>query len=281
MKISYLGIPGSNSFSAARRYFGENHEFLGRDSFVALFKDIVQEKSSFAIIPVENSLAGTVVQNYDLLNRFDVSVIGEYYLKFENHLLAYPTKETKSTQERIGTITHVYSHPQPLMQCALFFEQHPQIHQEPFSDTARAAAYVQEEKNPRYGAIANTEAANIYGLEIVQRDIADNAEHNYTRFFALAKEQKDNPQANKCSLLFTLPHIPGSLEHVLHIFSSYGYNLTKIESRPIHGKPFEYVFSVDITWKPIQAESVELMLVDLDKKTQTYKVLGFYTAGEV
>jgi prephenate dehydratase len=309
MKIAHLGIPGSNSYSAAKQYFGTNHEYIGVSKFIDIFTQVLDGTVNAGIIPVENSLAGTISENYDLLNRFDVKVTGEYYLKFENHLLGLPCHlERSETQSRdpintshaddvktngishsvrndkidlLANIKHlkkVYSHPQPLSQCSTFFEKHPWLEKIAYSDTAAAAKHVADSKDPTLAAIGNTEAAQLYNLEIIQPNIADNVENNYTRFFIIEKKQTTIPNnADKCSLIFTLPHVAGSLVKALTVFSDNNINLTKIESRPIHGKPFEYLFYTDIKWNSDQ--NIQKIIKEFKQTTQSLHILGYYKSG--
>lgn len=274
MKISYLGIPGSNSYTAAKHYFGEEHEFIGVNKFADIYTNVLTGQTEYGIIPVENNLAGSVAENYDLLQKYDVHVVGEYYLKFDNHLLG--VKQAKLPEDCIKEITQVVSHPQPLAQCYNFFLEHPWMQPAGFTDTAAAAKYVAEQKNPAIAAIGNADAAQLYGLSILQRNIADDSEHNYTRFFAISRSATIPQEANKCSLIFTLPHIPGSLVKALAVFASNELNLVKIESRPIHGKMFEYFFYVDIGIDAKTTGQAQMIIEEFRRRTQTMKVLGFY-----
>lgn len=283
-KIYYLGIPGSNSYAAARQYFGTDHDLMGKQTFLDIFTAVTEDASAFGIIPIENTLGGSVVENYDLLDRFDVWISGEYYLTFENHLLAWPLN--KPNDQRLQDIKTVYSHPQPLLQCSHFFETHPWMKKKPYFDTARAAQYVSEAKNPSYAAIANRDAAQLFGLDIIQENISDNPDTNYTRFFIITgkkrDKEKDIPQdAHKASVTFTLPHVPGSLVQVLQVFSEHHFNLVKIESRPIPAKPFEYRFHVDIAWEKEQQDMVKNVMHACKQKTHTYNILGFYKAASL
>ena len=279
MKIAYLGIPGSNSYTAAKNYFGENNEFIGVPKFSDIYTQVLQAQCDSGIIPVENNLAGSVAENYDLLHRYDVHVTGEYYLKFENHLLTVPTQ--KLPEERMQDIKQVISHPQPLAQCYNFFLAHPWMQPAAYTDTAAAAKYVADQKNPALAAIGNADAASLYGLNILQRNIADDNEHNYTRFFAISRSGNIPQDANKCSIMFTLPHIPGSLVKALEVFSHEGLNLVKIESRPIHGKMFEYFFFVDINIEDKTIGQAQSIIEVFRHRTQTMKILGFYKSEEM
>ncbi len=293
MKIAYLGIPGSNSYTAAKNFFGEKNEFVGVKKFEEIYQKILSNEIEYGIVPVENSLAGTIAENYDLLSRYDVNVTGEYYLKFENHLLAcHPesrpnrdklhetqSKDPVNLDMRLKQITKVYSHPQPLAQCYRFFQEHPWMEGIAYTDTAAAAKYVSEQKDETLAAIGNADAAELYGLEILQRTIADDNENNFTRFFAISKQKSSEKEIDKCSLIFTLPHVPGSLVHALEVLARHELNLIKIESRPIHGKPFEYNFYVDVKLGEKSVQFTEQTIELFRTKTQSLKILGFYKSG--
>jgi chorismate mutase/prephenate dehydratase len=278
-QIYYLGIPGSNSYTAAKNYFHQPGSFVGVETFHAIFEAVTTNSSSFGIIPIENTLGGSVVENYDLFDRFDVWISGEYYLAFENHLLGIASD--KQIKDRIMQITTVFSHPQPLLQCTRFFEDHDWIEKKAYLDTARAAQYVSEQNNTSFGAIANRDAAALFHLDILQENISDHPEKNYTRFFIISSQKQDVPDANRASLLFTVPHVPGSLVRILQTFADNHINLVKIESRPIQKKPFEYTFHIDIAWEKDQEDQIEKLLKIFKKNTQTQKVLGFYKAASL
>lgn len=285
-KIAYLGIPGSNSYTAAKNYFGEKNEFIGVKKFEEIYQKILADEIQYGIVPVENSLAGTIAENYDLLSRYDVNVTGEYYLKFENHLLVlqssrHPVEERDpvTIDTRLKNITKVYSHPQPLAQCYRFFQEHPWMEGIAYTDTAAAAKFVSEQKDVTFAAIGNADAAELYGLEILQKTIADDNENNFTRFFAISKHKSSDTELDKCSLIFTLPHVPGSLVHALEVLARHELNLIKIESRPIHGKPFEYNFYVDVKMEGKSVQFTEQIIELFRTKTQSLKILGFYKSG--
>lgn len=275
--VAYQGVPGSFSHLAGMRYFGEDALMLGGNRFETLFKMVRDGEASHAIIPVENSLAGSVHENYDLLFRYNVFVTGEQYLKVEHHLMALPMKGI-GTKERLAAIKRVYSHPKAFEQCLMFFEEHPWIEKSVFSDTGGAARNVFQTQDPHSAAIASSQAASLYGLDIVRANIEDNP-NNYTRFLIVEGERGDNPRANKCSLIFSLPHTPGSLFRAMKVLADHSVNVTKLESRPIMGKPFQYRFHVDIDLGEVGVEGGKRALADLESVTEDYKLLGFYEAA--
>lgn len=274
MKIAYLGIPGSFSFVATTNYFGTAHEYQGTNRFKDIFELVNEDKVDAGIIPVENSLAGSIYENYDLLNQYNlITVVGEYYLRIEHSLLALPGSSASS-------ITEIYSHPKALEQCSLFFERNKSIKQIAATDTAAAAKSVAEVKDTTKGAIANQLAAELYGLTILEKNIEDDT-HNYTRFLVIMKQAAAPQDANKCSVVYTLPHTPGSLCKTLQFLADHNLNLTKIESRPIIGKPFEYTFYVDFEFSHEALSHLDAIMSDFRKATRTLKVLGFYKAGKL
>ena len=278
MKIAYLGIPGSYSHLAVLEHFGKKAEFLGAKNFRTIFELVEKGSADFGIIPVENSLAGSVYDNYDLLSGHDVSVVGEHFLKIDLHLLG--VESAMPPDIRVEHLAKVVSHYKALEQSEGFFTKHPWIKKEPYTDTANAAKFVADQKDPLMAAIASKETAKIYGLKTIMENVHDNP-HNYTRFLIIGKKQNEIIGSNKCSIIFTVLHEPGSLVKALKVLSDNALNLVKIESRPIHGKPFEYLFYVDFGWSSEKENEVESILEQFRNSTQTLKVLGFYEAGKI
>jgi prephenate dehydratase len=277
-KVAYLGIPGSYSHLAVLQHFGKDAQFSGTKNFREIFSLVEKEEADYGIIPVENSLAGSVYDNYDLLSQHDVSVVGEHFLKINLQLLG--VESAMPPDVRVEHLTKVVSHYKALEQCEGFFSTHTWIKKEPYTDTANAAKFVADQKDPLMAAIASKETAEIYGLKTIQENIHDNP-HNYTRFLIIGKKQNEIVGMNKCSIIFTVLHEPGSLVKALKILSDNAINLIKIESRPIHGKPFEYLFYVDFGWSKEKEKDVDSILEQFRNSTQTLKVLGFYEAGTI
>ncbi len=279
-KISYQGIEGSYSWIAGINFFGKNNKFIGANNFKEIFLSLKNNKADYGIIPIENSLIGSIYENYDLLKEYKFKVIGEIYLKIEHNLLGIKIKNLRG-EKRIKLIKKVYSHPKALEQCRKFFEKYPWIEPIAFFDTAQSAKYVAEAKDPSLGAIASKIAGKIYNLEIIRKNIEDN-KHNYTRFWVITKKYfsfKSPFKANKCSVVFTLQHKPGTLYNALKIFAQNKINLTKIESRPIIGKPFEYLFFIDFEFN--KNHKILEILKDFKKQTLTLDILGFYEKGKI
>lgn len=279
MNITYQGVPGSYSHITATNYFGTGHNFIGTKAFKEIFENLKQGNADVAVIPVENTLAGTIYENYDYLNSYPIYAIGEYNLKIEHQLLGIHTDDTP--EERIKKITKVYSHIKALEQCTHFFDSYLGIEKIVYSDTAGAAQMVAEQKNPSLAAIASNTASNLYKLDVLKANIEDDSE-NFTRFLVISTKETGIADANKCSLILTISHIPGSLYMALGIFADNKMNLTKIESRPIHGRPFEYVFYVDLEFDSKDLAQVkEVISTELPTVTQTLKVLGFYKSARM
>lgn len=259
-RVAYQGTKASFSEIAAEIFFGTGVECIGKKSFQDVFESLVNGEVEHAALPIENSLIGPIVENFDLFQRYDVSIIGELCLPIEHCLVG------KGSQSQVEK---VMSHPKALAQCTEFFQAHPQVEPCVHYDTAGAAAEIARQGNPAIAAIASRKTAEVYGLEILKEHLEDDRS-NTTRFVFLKRGKAETRKQGKCSLLFTLPHQPGSLVHALKALE--GLNLTQIVSRPIREKPFEYLFFVDVLFSC----DIEQVLQELAKHTETLKVLGTY-----
>ena len=238
MKIAIQGEPGSFSHEAAMKLVADAVIVpfsLSADAFAALVDGTVEA----AVIPIENSLAGSVLEHFDLLLAHEVQVQRETLLRIRHNLIAI-------SGASIGEIDRVFSHPVALAQCRRFLAQHSRMEVHASYDTAGSVKQLVELSDRHAGAIASEAAAHYYGAQILQAGIEDNPE-NYTRFFLVRRAQDAvaDPESNKISVAFSLANRPGSLVAALSELSSIGINLTKIESRPVQGKPWEYIFYVD------------------------------------
>ena len=238
MKIAIQGEPGSFSHEAALKLVPGAEIVpctLSADVFAAVSEGTVDA----AVIPIENSLAGPVSEHFDLLLNHDVLVERETLLRIRHNLIAI-------SGASLGAIDRVFSHPVALAQCRKFLAEHSRMEAFAFYDTAGSVKQLVELRDRHAGAIASRAAAEYYGAEILASDIEDNPE-NFTRFFLIkrSREVESDPSANKISIAFSLENRPGSLVAALTAVSALGTNLTKIESRPVHGKPWEYIFYVD------------------------------------
>ena len=267
--ISFQGIRGAYSEKAIHSYFGEEVTALAQHEFIDVFESVLQGSSSFGVIPVENSLAGTINENIDLLVRYpDIAVTGEYKLRITHNLIGLPGAS-------IENIKKVYSHPQGLAQCSDFIEKHNSMEGIPFYDTAGAVANLKELNDPSCGAIAGEEAARVYGMQILKEGIETNP-RNYTKFFIISRTDKaEDENPNRAAIVFSTPDKPGALFNCLKVLADSRINMNKLESRPIPGKPWQYMFflSVDLDDK---SESFEETLQKFSKYSDDLRVLGKY-----
>jgi len=238
MKIAIQGEPGSFSHEAALKLV-PGAEIVPCSLSAEVFSVLSGGEVDAAAIPIENSLAGSVSEHFDLLLSHDVRVERETLLRIRHNLIAMPAVA-------MGQIDRVYSHPVALAQCRRFLAEHPKMKALAFYDTAGSVKQLMETSDRSAAAIASAAAARYYRAHILQADIEDNPE-NFTRFFLVRRtaDAAIDPEANKVSLAFSIEHRPGSLVAVLQKLAALGTNLTKIESRPVHGKPWEYIFYVD------------------------------------
>ncbi|MBS1805729.1 MAG: prephenate dehydratase [Acidobacteria bacterium] len=238
MRIAIQGEPGSFSHEAALGLVADG-VIVPCALSADVFKELVGKSVDAAVIPIENSLAGSVLEHFDLLLQHDVKVVGESLLRIRHNLIAI-------SGATIGDIDRVFSHPVALAQCRRFLAEHPKMESYAFYDTAGSVKQLVELRDKHAGAIASEAAAHYYGAEILRSNIEDNPE-NYTRFFLVRRtpDAVTNADSNKISIAFSVENRPGSLVAALNELSAIPTNLTKIESRPVHGKPWEYVFYVD------------------------------------
>ncbi len=238
MRVAIQGEPGSFSHEAALK-LAPDAEIAPCSLSAEVFEALACGAVDAAVIPIENSLAGSVLEHFDLLLQHDVAVQGETLLRIRHNLIALPGASVDDVQR-------VFSHPVALAQCRRFLAAHPQMEAFAFYDTAGSVKQLVELQDRHAAAIASRAAAGYYGAEILRENIEDNPE-NYTRFFLVRRtaDAVEVAGANKMSLAFSLENRPGSLVAALLELSNLGTNLTKIESRPVHGKPWEYVFYID------------------------------------
>ena len=236
MKIAFQGEPGAYSEQAAFNYFGEV-ETLPCETFDDVFAAVTSDACDMGLIPIENSLAGSIHQNYDLLLRHDLHIVGEYFLRVRHCLIAFEDIEKKDIQR-------VISHPQALGQCAGYL-RNLGVKTEPVYDTAGSVKMLKTSGERTTAAIASKRAAQLYGMRILEEGIEDNQE-NYTRFLSISRADKQPKGEAKTSIVFMLKNQPGALFKALSVFALRDIGLTKLESRPIPGKPWEYLFYADL-----------------------------------
>jgi prephenate dehydratase len=236
MSIAFQGEPGAYSEQAVYEYFG-SAETMPCESFDAVFAAVTSGECESALIPIENSLAGSIHQNYDLLLRYNLYITGEHLLRIRHCLIAMP-------DVRKSDINKVISHPQALGQCAAYLREHG-FKPETVYDTAGSVKMLKESGARDTAAIASHRAAELYEMQILEEGIEDNSE-NYTRFLAIAQKPVKPEGESKTSIVFTLKNQPGALFKALSVFALRDIDLSKIESRPLAGKPWEYLFYIDL-----------------------------------
>lgn len=278
MKKQRIGIQGElGAFSqqAAYQLLGSKIEVVPYARFEQVFRALQGGKIDAAVLPIENTLAGSVHENYDHLSHFDVRIAAETNVRIIHNLIV-------PTGIRFKDLRKVYSHPVALNQCLRFFSKHPRLEMVPYYDTAGSVKMMMERPAPDVAAIASSVAATLYGAKILRRSIEDNR-HNYTRFFLLHRAKRARPRYRnaaewKTSVVFTTRNIPGALFRALSAFALRDLNLTKIESRPLHGKPFEYLFYLDFVGREDELR-VKNALRHLAELADFLRVLGSYPRG--
>ncbi|MGA7194367.1 MAG: prephenate dehydratase [Anaerolineales bacterium] len=263
--IAFQGEPGAYSEQAIFDYFGKV-ETRPCESFDAVFEAVVSDVCEAALIPIENSLAGSIHQNYDLLLRYNLHIIGEHFLRVRHCLIGFPGVEKKDIQR-------VISHPQALGQCAAYLRS-LKVKVEPVYDTAGSVKMLKASGERTTAAIASRRAAELYEMQIIEEGIEDNPE-NYTRFLAIQREPVTPTGEAKTSIVFTLKNQPGALFKALSVFALRDIDLTKIESRPLQGQPWEYLFYIDFIGAAHE-EKVRRALDHLSELALTLRVLGSY-----
>lgn len=269
LKIAIQGVPGSFHHQVALRCFGEDTEILAFNTFEPVAKAVATGAAEFGVMAIENSIAGAILPNYDLIDRYELSIRDEYYLPIAHQLMALPG-------QKIEDIKEVRSHPMALLQCKNFFAKHPEIMQFDDVDTASVAMRIFEGKIKGMAAIASEIAAEIYGLEILSCDI-QTVKDNFTRFIILEKEKsvkQDTP--NKSSFKVTIQNQKGGLAKLLTMLSEKGLDLSKIQSIPVIEKPWEYAFFIDAEFSDYKQfeEAMELLKNDFGG----VKIFGEYTS---
>jgi 3-deoxy-7-phosphoheptulonate synthase len=280
--IAFCGEHGAFAELALFRAFGEDAPKLLTATFAAVFEAVLDGSAVFGVVPVENSLAGSVHENYDLFLQYpEIAIVGEIKIRIVHNLIVHPGADW-------DTIKVVRSHPQALAQCKAFLDQHPLWQLEAWNNTAAAVvSIVNEEKNPLgIAAVASGAAAKLNGLKILKSEIETNTA-NYTRFAIISRGQGEkiprppNPGGepnNKASLVFAIKDEPGSLYSCLKILAERNINLSKIESRPIHGQPWHYMFYLDVSISPDKSV-FDGAIEALKKRTEDFHFLGSYKAA--
>ena len=271
-RIAIQGMIGSFHDIAAHQYFeGEQLQLICCDTFEEVFENVKKDPTVIAMTAIENTIAGSLLHNYELLRDSGLAVVGEHKLHISHCICCLP-------EDSWGPVQEVHSHPVALMQCRGFLANHPELKAVESEDTACSAKYIAEHQCRGWAAICSAEAAKLYGMKILEDHIEDN-KHNFTRFLVTCHPQKADflrplQDTDKSSLVFALPHEEGSLSQVLSILSFYRITLTKIQSLPIIGHEWEYLFYVDVTYDNLTRyrQSIDAIM----PLTRELKILGEY-----
>ena len=268
VRAAFQGERGAYSEAAAVAFFGESVEVKPCPDFDTVFEAVTSGQVNHGVLPVENSLAGSIHRNYDLLLRFDLSIVGEVQIPIAHQLIALPGVT-------LSDVKKVYSHPQALAQCEHSISRIlPQAKRITTYDTAGSVKMIKEQHITDGAGLASARSADIYGMSILQPDMQDNPE-NYTRFVVVGREPVEPPGEAKTSIVFSMENIPGALFKSLAVFALRDIDLTKIESRPLQGKRWQYFFYIDFIGSPHQAHCRNA-LHNLQEMTSYFKLLGVY-----
>jgi 3-deoxy-7-phosphoheptulonate synthase len=264
---AFIGEFGAYSHKAALSYFGDDITPVPMKGFKDIFEAVAAGRSEYGVIPLENSLSGSIHENFDLLQEYDLKIIGEITIRIQHALIAH-----KGAVK--DTIKQVLAPPPALAQCANYLDQYPWMERVPVAATSQAVKQVKASADAGLAAIASTMAAQMFDMQILDESIEDDP-RNYTRFAVIAREYKGRKKVGKTSVIFSTGNKPGALFEVMKIFSDHGINLVKLESRPIHGKPWEYMFYADLE-TDIEKKELAPVRSLLTEKTETFRVLGRY-----
>lgn len=265
--VVYQGVEGAYTHQALASYFGEETECFNVDTWRDAMEAIKGGKADYAVLPFENSSAGIVAENYDLLKEYGYYIVGEQKIKINHCVLGLPGVN-------FDDIKKIYSHPQALAQCSKFLEKHCEWEIIPEKNTAMAAKKVQEDKDPSQAAIASSMTAELYGLDMLAEGVQNNS-MNETRFIIVSRKNEYVSGAGKISICVQLKHESGALYHALSHFIYNGLNMTSIESRPIQGRNWEYQFFIDFDGN-LKDAAVQNALRGLKEETLDLKIFGNY-----
>ena len=273
-RVAIQGMLGSFHDIAAHEYFhGEQMQLICCDTFEQVFESIRRDPTVIGLLAIENTIAGSLLHNYELLRDSGTTIVGEHKLHITHSICCLPEDDWHS-------ISEVHSHPVALMQCRDYLSAHEALKVVEAEDTAGSAKYIHEHQCHGWAAICHADAAKLYGLKVLEDHIEDN-KHNFTRFLVVTDPRKADylrplNDVNKSSIVFTLPHAEGSLSKVLTILSFYDINLTKIQSLPVIGHEWEYMFYVDVTYDDLirYRQSIDA----ITPLVKAIKILGEYKA---
>lgn len=266
--MAIQGIKGSFHHIVSQQFFEKPVDCIDCLTFDRVVDSLITGESDAAVMALENSIAGSIIPNYALIDKYKLHIVGEHYLDIQHNLMAWPG-------QRIGDIKEVYSHPMALLQCKEFFKQHPHIKLVEDKDTAEVAERIRKQELKGIGAIASATAAEIFELDILAHSI-QTIKHNETRFVIVKRVNSEVPEneINKASVKFEANHKRGSLAAILNVMSDCRLNLTKIQSLPIVETPWKYAFFVDVTFETYNDFKKAKSLIDI--MAEGFKVLGEY-----
>jgi prephenate dehydratase len=269
--VAFQGERGSFSEEAAYKLLGPNIRVQPYDTFSAIFEAVATGQTKYCLAPIENTLAGSVYENYDLLLKHDLHIVGEVNLRIVHNLIGFPGTTLRNLRQ-------VYSHPVALAQCSRFFARHPKLEKIPFYDTAGAVKMLAERQLRDAAAIASRTAAAVYHVRVLKTHLEDHHE-NYTRFLLLSRTATVSRRANKVSIVFSIENVPGALFKCLSVFALRDIDLTKMESRPLRGRPWEYFFYLDFIGN-VKEERCRNAVAHLGEVTNFLRLLGCYESAK-
>lgn len=266
-RVVYQGVKGAYSHAAVLKYFGTDENAYNVPTFREAMEAIKNGEADYAVLPIDNSTAGIVNDTYDLLKEYDNYIVAEETVKIEHALLGLPGTD-------LSKVTKVYSHPQGLMQCAKFLENYPEWQQISAANTAMSAKQIKEDNDITHVAIASETAAKIYGLEVLKSQV-NTSGINTTRFVIVSNKRIVTNDADKISICFEIPHVTGSLYSIISHIIFNGLNMSKIESRPLSDKKWEFMFYMDFSGN-LDDAAVKNALRGIEEEALSIKVLGNY-----
>lgn len=272
IRVGYQGAHGTFSEIAVTQFFeGRPIEACSYTNFPSIIHDVEEGALDYALLPVENTTTGIIYRTYDLLKDSPIFAVGEISVRIDEQLIGMPGTQMEDIRE-------VYSHPEPLDQCQVFFAAHPWMKPIAYQDTAKSVEYVAQCQDPSKAALGSWLAAKYYKLPILKERVQDN-QLNATRFFCVAPKPEAVPDADKISMYFVVNHEPGALSEVIQVFAKRGINMLKLESRPIRGRMFEYCFYIDFDGSLADQKTCEA-IDEVRCHCLELKVLGSYRRSQ-
>ncbi|MCP3951271.1 MAG: prephenate dehydratase, partial [Desulfobacterales bacterium] len=266
-KVAYLGEKGAFGHKAGRQYFGEQVDAVPMPSWRSIFDAVRDGGVEFGVIPLENSLSGSLHENYEMLLEYDLNIVGEIRLRVKYHLIGQPGTDLSAIRKVLV--------PAPVVaQCRDFLDRNKNWERVPVNAAASAVKYISGSDDPSVAAIGSQEAAEIHKMEILEEGVESHPQ-NYSRFAIISRQPLSDEPKSKTSIIFSTNHQPGALLEVLKVFSDNSVNLVKLESRPIHGKPWEYMFYADLEGDACE-KAFKPILASIKDKTDFLKIIGVY-----